>query len=183
MRIDCTSDVLFTDVQTSDTQASSLATHFSLYHHQVSRHWLSPPRLLKIRKNTVMLQARTILFFWLCLASTALAQSRVSQAVTASLSNSTALRGQAVRLAAFNLQVVTNETSALVTFNLTRTAVAKVGWIGFGTGSRMSNSDMLVAWPTVSGRNVTWTLSQRTASKPFAVVIVCDLIRHTQAVK
>ena len=99
----------------------------------------------------------------LCFLATVGAQSRVSQTVTTALSNSTSLTGQAVKLPPFDISIVTNETFAMITFNLTDIPVEEVGWIGFGTGTRMSNADMFIAWPFISARKISWIFSSRTA--------------------
>ncbi|GAA5875775.1 hypothetical protein JCM1840_003513 [Sporobolomyces johnsonii] len=61
----------------------------------------------------------------------------------------------------FELSVVTNSTHGLFVLNATSTSPHSVGWLAIGLGNRMSNSDYLVAWPTISDSSVSWTLSHR----------------------
>ncbi|GAA6058663.1 hypothetical protein JCM10212_004074 [Sporobolomyces blumeae] len=72
-----------------------------------------------------------------------------------------ALQGSTKTVNGLEVTVVTNSTHALWSLNSTKTAVDHLGWASVGLGSKMSNADYLIAWPTVSGSSVSWTLSHR----------------------
>ncbi|GAA5976769.1 hypothetical protein JCM11641_000866 [Rhodosporidiobolus odoratus] len=71
--------------------------------------------------------------------------------------------GQSLTTLAYTLTMVANETAVLVSCSFDGKA-SEVGWLGWGVGSAMTDSDIIVLWPTVSGGSLTWTLSHRTAS-------------------
>ncbi|TNY20468.1 hypothetical protein DMC30DRAFT_439181 [Rhodotorula diobovata] len=97
----------------------------------------------------------------LALASTAKALTAEQAASFFSTSSAGDLSGDTASLPRFDLTVVQNSTHALFVVNATDTAPSSVGWLGTGQGTRMSNADYLLAWPTVSGSSVSWTLSHR----------------------
>lgn len=72
------------------------------------------------------------------ISPTALVQSLLPSAD----SNTSAILGQALELSPFTLTILTNETHALVTVNLT-TTMAKVGWVSVGFGTTMGNAAMV----------------------------------------
>ncbi|GAA5905993.1 hypothetical protein JCM8208_006310 [Rhodotorula glutinis] len=104
-----------------------------------------------------MLYLATVL---LALASSAHALTS-DQAASFFSSSASDLQGATTSLPRFDLSVVQNSTHSLFVVNATSTAPASVGWLGTGMGSRMSNADYLIVWPTVSGSSVSWTLSHR----------------------
>lgn len=85
-----------------------------------------------------------------------------------SLSN---IYGQSLLLpGSFSLTILSNESHALVTFNTT-TPLDKIGWLAVGFGSAMTDSGMVVLWPSSSTLSNTsnhvgtnWTLSLRESS-------------------
>ncbi|KAM0754929.1 hypothetical protein T439DRAFT_377331 [Meredithblackwellia eburnea MCA 4105] len=81
------------------------------------------------------------------------------------------LTGSSTSLPVFTLSIFANESHALVSMNATATPPDGIGWMAVGVGSAMSNADILVAWPTFAGGNLslptspapTWILSHRQA--------------------
>ncbi|GAA6032856.1 hypothetical protein JCM8097_000831 [Rhodosporidiobolus ruineniae] len=80
--------------------------------------------------------------------------------------------GQTLTTVAYSLTMVANSSSVLVSLSYSSGAVSDVGWLGFGTGTAMTDSDIIVLWPTVDGSSVTWTLSHRTASSTTMPTLV-----------
>ncbi|GAA98589.1 uncharacterized protein L969DRAFT_95179 [Mixia osmundae IAM 14324] len=80
-------------------------------------------------------------------------------ALTSLLGTSTGIQGQIKNVGPFTLSVLTNLTHGLFTMNASQ-PLGKVGWMGIGFGTTMSNSDMIIVWPN---EDDTWTLSHRTA--------------------
>lgn len=105
----------------------------------------------------------------LLLASTAIAQTLPTQATLAAFlqqDNSTtdaisSILGQTLDLYPFALSILTNDTHALLAFNVSKPA-ADIGYLSVGFGSSMADSAIVVLWPDETGSN--WTLSQRSAN-------------------
>ncbi|BGP12715.1 hypothetical protein JCM10213v2_000632 [Rhodosporidiobolus nylandii] len=66
-----------------------------------------------------------------------------------------------------------NETAVLVSCSFDGKA-SEVGWVGWGSGTAMTDSDIIVLWPTDSSGSRTWTLSHRTASTTQMPTLVGD---------
>merc|ERR1719487_1809959 len=100
---------------------------------------------------------------WLAaMAATAVALSQAD--IDAVFPSSASLTGQTIPLGPFVFTLVLNSTHALYALNATSTAPSSVGWMSVGQGSRMSNADYIIAWPSVSSSAVNWTLSHRLPS-------------------
>ncbi|GAA5855551.1 hypothetical protein JCM9279_005117 [Rhodotorula babjevae] len=97
----------------------------------------------------------------LALASSARALTSDQAASFFNSSSASDLQGATTSLPRFDFSIVQNSTHALFVVNATATAPSSVGWLATGQGSRMSNADYLIVWPTVSGSSVSWTLSHR----------------------
>ncbi|BGO98767.1 hypothetical protein NBRC10513v2_003162 [Rhodotorula toruloides] len=76
-------------------------------------------------------------------------------------SSSSSLKGGTISLPRFDLSIISNGTHALYVANASSTSPTSVGWLGVGHGTAMGDADFLLAWPTVSGSSVNWTLSHR----------------------
>ncbi|BGP24055.1 carbohydrate-binding domain family 9-like protein [Rhodotorula toruloides] len=76
-------------------------------------------------------------------------------------SSSSSLKGGKIALPRFDLSIISNGTYALYVANASSTSPTSVGWLGVGHGTAMADADFLLAWPTVSGSSVNWTLSHR----------------------
>ncbi|BGP07380.1 hypothetical protein JCM10049v2_003211 [Rhodotorula toruloides] len=76
-------------------------------------------------------------------------------------SSSSSLKGGTISLPRFDLSIISNGTHALYVANVSSTSPTSVGWLGVGHGTAMADADFLLAWPTVSGSSVNWTLSHR----------------------
>ncbi|BGP23608.1 hypothetical protein Rt10032_c02g0659 [Rhodotorula toruloides] len=96
------------------------------------------------------------------LAALAASACALSQAdIDAVFPSNASLTGQTIPLGSFVFSLVLNDTHALYALNATMSAPSSVGWMSVGQGSRMSNADYVIAWPTVSSSSVNWTLSHR----------------------
>ncbi|GAA5925673.1 hypothetical protein JCM10213_008853 [Rhodosporidiobolus nylandii] len=81
--------------------------------------------------------------------------------------------GQTLTTVAYTLTMAANETAVLVSCSFDGKA-SEVGWVGWGSGTAMTDSDIIVLWPTDSSGSRTWTLSHRTASTTQMPTLVGD---------
>uniref|UniRef100_A0A0K3CH28 BY PROTMAP: gi/472582917/gb/EMS20579.1/ carbohydrate catabolic related protein [Rhodosporidium toruloides NP11] gi/647396752/emb/CDR39247.1/ RHTO0S04e03202g1_1 [Rhodosporidium toruloides] n=1 Tax=Rhodotorula toruloides TaxID=5286 RepID=A0A0K3CH28_RHOTO len=79
-----------------------------------------------------------------------------------------AATGQTLKTAAYTLTMAANASSVLVSCAY-KGKVSELGWMGWGTGSAMSDADILVLWPNSDG---SWTLSHRTAATTVMPTLV-----------
>ncbi|BGP21631.1 hypothetical protein JCM10295v2_000506 [Rhodotorula toruloides] len=68
--------------------------------------------------------------------------------------------GQTIKTAAYTLTMAANASSVLISCAY-KGKVGELGWMGWGTGSAMSDADIVVLWANSDG---SWTLSHRTAA-------------------
>ncbi|BGP52894.1 Deoxycytidine monophosphate (dCMP) deaminase [Rhodotorula sphaerocarpa] len=102
-------------------------------------------------------------------SSFALAAAAPSQAdLIKYLDGGGAITGQTLKTVAYTLTVVANEEKVLVSCEYDGRRDA-VGWIGWGTGTAMTDADLVVCWPNADG---TWTLSHRTAPSTVMPTLV-----------
>ncbi|PRQ72994.1 hypothetical protein AAT19DRAFT_15747 [Rhodotorula toruloides] len=126
-----------------------------------------PPRFrrLSLSFSSPPLAATMLLKLAVWLAAMAATAVALSQAdIDAVFPSSASLTGQTIPLGPFVFTLVLNSTHALYALNATSTAPSSVGWMSVGQGSRMSNADYIIAWPSVSSSAVNWTLSHRLPS-------------------
>lgn len=100
------------------------------------------------------------------LASTAIAQTLPTQAALAAYlapntDATTTILGETLDLYPFDLSILTNETHALLAFNVSKPSY-QIGYLSVGFGSSMADSSMVVLWPDETG--LSWTLSPRSSS-------------------
>ncbi|BGP04748.1 Deoxycytidine monophosphate (dCMP) deaminase [Rhodotorula toruloides] len=76
--------------------------------------------------------------------------------------------GQTLTTAAYTLTMAANASSVLISCAY-KGKVSELGWMGFGTGSAMSDADILVLWPNSDG---SWTISHRTAATTVMPTLV-----------
>lgn len=74
----------------------------------------------------------------------------------------TTVQGQTLQLYPFDLSILTNESHALISFNISK-AVAEIGYVAVGFGSSMQDASMVLLWPSQSASN--WTISHRCSSE------------------
>ncbi|GAA5850254.1 hypothetical protein JCM8547_001062 [Rhodosporidiobolus lusitaniae] len=80
--------------------------------------------------------------------------------------------GQTLTTTAYSLTMVANDTGVVVSLSYEGGKAGEVGWLGWGTGTAMTDSDIIVLWPTLSSSSLAWTLSHRTASSTVMPTIV-----------
>jgi hypothetical protein len=83
------------------------------------------------------------------------------------LRNSQAIEGWSQSLPSFDLLILTNETHALVSINVTTKTMSEIGYVAVGFGTGMNDALMLAAWPN---KDFTWfvSLALTTSSPRFA---------------
>ncbi|GAA5994551.1 cytochrome b561 domain-containing protein [Rhodotorula paludigena] len=99
-----------------------------------------------------------ILLSLLCTCTHALTGDQVRSVFPSSFQD---LHGETVELPSFDLTVLHDADRVLFVVNATDTPPSQIGWFGTGAGSHMADADFLLAWPTISGSSVNWTLSHR----------------------
>ena len=80
----------------------------------------------------------------------------------------TTVQGQTLQLYPFDLSILTNESHALISFNISK-AVAEIGYVAVGFGSSMQDASMVLLWPSQSASN--WTISHRCSSEDRKSVV------------
>ncbi|GAA6012580.1 hypothetical protein JCM11491_005441 [Sporobolomyces phaffii] len=87
--------------------------------------------------------------------------------------------GQTLQTVAYLLTVLSNETHALVSCEVDD-EMSKVGWLGFGVGSTMSDADIVILWPNSDS---SWTLSHRRATTTALPLLLGDTVTppHTDS--
>ncbi|GAA5965103.1 hypothetical protein JCM3765_004858 [Sporobolomyces pararoseus] len=70
------------------------------------------------------------------------------------------ITGEQVQLRPYSLALLANKTHVQATFNVSK-SYDEVGWIALGLGTSMSDSAMVILWPTSDSRS--WVISHRTA--------------------
>ncbi|GAA6061680.1 hypothetical protein JCM10212_005972 [Sporobolomyces blumeae] len=84
--------------------------------------------------------------------------------------------GQTLSTVAYTLTVLSNESSVLVSCSFDG-SVEEVGWMGFGRGTAMTDSDIVILWPNSDG---SWTLSHRRATSTALPGLLGDAVTPPQ---
>ncbi|KAK4705508.1 hypothetical protein P7C70_g699, partial [Phenoliferia sp. Uapishka_3] len=79
---------------------------------------------------------------------------------TSAIDTTSIVQGETLDLSPFSLSVLTNESHALISFNISK-KIGEIGYVACGFGSSMADSSMVILWPSTDSN---WTISHRSAS-------------------